>query len=489
MIAALILIALAAFAALALGVLARAGRDMGLEQWAVGGRGFGWVFVFLLLAGEIYTTFTFLGASGLSYGLGAPAYYIIAYGSLAYVIAYFLLPPIWAYAKQHGLHSQPDFFVRKFGSPALGALVSLVGLVALIPYLVLQLTGLGIIVVAAGYGAVSKDAAIWIGAIIVTVYVMVSGIRGSAWTAVVKDVLILVVVVFLGLYLPFHLYGGIGPMFERIAAAKPGFLVFRPSGQSVAWFVSTVLLTALGFFMWPHSFAACYTARDARVFRRNAIVLPIYQLILLFVFFVGFAAVLQVPGLKGGATNLALFKLVTKEFPPVVVGIVGAAGIFTALVPGSLIVMTAGMLLSKNLVGLGRPGASDEQTVTLAKWLVPVVMLVAVYFTITGNATIVTMLLVGYSYVTQLFPAVIASLMPRNPVSAAGAFAGILTGVVVATILTFTHATVGTLMPGLPEAIRDLNVGIIALAANIVVLLVVSALTRTRVAPADAARG
>ena len=489
MIAALILIALAAFAALALGVLARAGRDMGLEQWAVGGRGFGWVFVFLLLAGEIYTTFTFLGASGFSYGLGAPAYYIIAYGSLAYVIAYFLLPPIWAYAKQHGLHSQPDFFVRKFGSPALGALVSLVGLVALIPYLVLQLTGLGIIVVAAGYGAVSKDAAIWIGAIIVTVYVMVSGIRGSAWTAVVKDVLILVVVVFLGLYLPFHLYGGIGPMFERIAAAKPGFLVFRPSGQSVAWFVSTVLLTALGFFMWPHSFAACYTARDARVFRRNAIVLPIYQLILLFVFFVGFAAVLQVPGLKGGATNLALFKLVTKEFPPVVVGIVGAAGIFTALVPGSLIVMTAGMLLSKNLVGLARPGASDEQTVTLAKWLVPVVMLVAVYFTITGNATIVTMLLVGYSYVTQLFPAVIASLMPRNPVSAAGAFAGILTGVVVATILTFTHATVGTLMPGLPEAIRDLNVGIIALAANIVVLIVVSALTRTRVAPADAARG
>jgi hypothetical protein len=33
--------------------------------------------------------------------------------------------------------------------------------------------------------------------------------------------------------------------------------------------------------MWPHSFSACYSAKDARVFRRNAIVLPIYQLILL----------------------------------------------------------------------------------------------------------------------------------------------------------------------------------------------------------------
>jgi solute:Na+ symporter, SSS family len=96
MTAALALIALAALAALALGLVARGGREMDLEQWAVGGRGFGWILVFLLLAGEIYTTFTFLGASGFSYGLGAPVYYILAYGSLAYVIAYFLLPLVWS---------------------------------------------------------------------------------------------------------------------------------------------------------------------------------------------------------------------------------------------------------------------------------------------------------------------------------------------------------------------------------------------------------
>jgi solute:Na+ symporter, SSS family len=483
---ALVLIAVAAAVALLLGVLASSGKKMGLEQWAVGGRAFGWVFVFLLLAGEIYTTFTFLGASGFSYGLGAPAYYILAYGTLAYVIAYFMLPPIWAYARTHGLHSQPDFFIHKYDSRTLGVLVSLVDLVALLPYLVLQLTGLGIIVVAAGYGAVSKDVAVWLGAAIVTVYVIVSGIHGSAWTSVLKDILILVAVLFLGIYLPIHLYGGIEAMFEKIDAAKPGFLVFAASGQSVAWFVSTVLLTALGFFMWPHSFSACYSAKEARVFRRNAIVLPIYQLVLLFVFFVGFAAVLEVPGLTGGDTNLALFKLVTKEFPPAVVGIIGAAGVFTALVPGSLIAMTASMLLAKNLVGLLRPDATGEQHVLLAKWLVPVVMLVAVYFTLNGNATIVALLLLGYSYVTQLFPAVIASLMARNHVTAAGAFAGILTGVAITTILTFTKTTIGSLFPGVPEVIRDLNVGIIALIGNVAVMVLVSAVTRSRVEAARA---
>jgi SSS family solute:Na+ symporter len=474
----LILLGLTALFALLLGVGARSGHAMGLEEWTVGNRGFGAALVFLLLAGEIYTTFTFLGASGFAYGLGAPAYYILAYATLAYVIAYFLLPAVWTYAKTHNLVSQPDFLAHKYDSPALGIVVSLVDIVALVPYLVLQLTGLGIIVSAAGYGGISNTAAVLIGAVVVTVYVIVSGVRGSAWTAVAKDIMILGVVLFLGIYLPIHLYGGIGSMFAEIAKAKPGFLTFPDKGQSVWWFVSTVLLTALGFFMWPHSLASCYTARDARVFRKNAIVLPIYQLILLFVYFVGFAAVLKVPGLKGAASNLALFKLVVATLPPWVVGIVGAAGVLTALVPGSMITMTAATLMARNIYGAYNKQASNDQIVLLAKCLVPVVMAIAVVFTLTGNSTIVTLLLVGYSFVTQMFPALVASLFPNAGATRQGAMAGIVVGVGVAAWLTFSHSTVGSLMPFLPQAIKDLNVGIIALIANVVVLAVVSAMTR-----------
>lgn len=245
--AALPFIAAAALLALVLGFLARRGKDMNLEQWTVGGRGFGAIFVFLLLAGEIYTTFTFLGGSGYAYGKGAPAYYILAYGTLAYVLSYFMLPPIWRYAKENRLYSQSDFFVRKYDSPTLGVIVALVDIAALIPYLVLQFKGLGIIVEVAGYGAISSTLAIWIGAAIVAAYVMVSGVHGSAWTSVAKDTLILGIVIFLGIYLPYHYYGGLGSMFAAIEQAKPGFIVLPPHGESLWWFSSTVLLTALGF--------------------------------------------------------------------------------------------------------------------------------------------------------------------------------------------------------------------------------------------------
>ncbi len=64
----------------------------------------------------------------------------------------------------------------------------------MIPYLALQLKGLGIIVSQTSDGSVSSTAAVWIGAFVLSVYVVASGIHGSAWTAAIKDVLTLSVV-------------------------------------------------------------------------------------------------------------------------------------------------------------------------------------------------------------------------------------------------------------------------------------------------------
>ena len=50
------------------------------QQLIVGGRSFGTLLLWVLLAGEIYTSFTFLGAAGWAYGKGAPAFYILCYG-------------------------------------------------------------------------------------------------------------------------------------------------------------------------------------------------------------------------------------------------------------------------------------------------------------------------------------------------------------------------------------------------------------------------
>src|SRR6201987_5530597 len=123
-----------------IGFMAGVHRKMDLEQWTVGGRGFGAVLMFLLMAGEIYTTFSFLGASGWAYSRGGPTLYIIAYGMLAYAVGFFILPDIWEVGRRFVLHTESDFFQQRYGNKYLAALVAIVGVVFIVPYLQLQLT-------------------------------------------------------------------------------------------------------------------------------------------------------------------------------------------------------------------------------------------------------------------------------------------------------------------------------------------------------------
>ncbi|MDQ8159373.1 MAG: sodium:solute symporter family protein [Gemmatimonadota bacterium] len=457
------------------------GGTTSLEQWSVGNRGFGTVLVFMLLAGEIYTTFTFLGGSGWAYGRGAPAFYIIGYGAVAYIMSYWLLPAIWTRATTWRVLSQSEYFARAYNSPALGNLVALVSIASLMPYLVLQLKGLGIIVAESSYGAISATAAIWIGTTATVVYVVLSGVKGSAMTAALKDALVLITVVGLGIVLPYTLHGGIGPMFARIAAERPGFLTLPDVGMSPSWFASTVLVTVFGFYMWPHTFGSVFTARDASVFRRNAVLMPLYQLVLLFVFFIGLAALLSVPGLEGADADLALLRVTRAQFGPWIVGLVGAAGMLTALVPGSLILMSIATTLAR-IVRPRRDGDPPDSA-TWARVLVPVLAGVALLFTFRGGTTLVTLLLMAYSMVTQLFPPLLASLMPAARITASGAIAGILAGEAAVAANTIGGLSMPALLPQWPHAITDINTGFLALLLNVCTMLIVSRLTPPRTRP------
>jgi SSS family solute:Na+ symporter len=99
-------------------------------------------------------------------------------------------------------------------------------------------------------------------------------------------------------------------------------------------------------------------------------------------------------------------------------------------VPGSIILLATATLLANNVHGALRPSAGTAEVSRLAKLMVPVVALVAVYFTVRGGATIVALLLMGYSFVTQLFLALALSLLRRNPATKQGAGTGIVALVV-----------------------------------------------------------
>jgi SSS family solute:Na+ symporter len=284
--------------------------------------------------------------------------------------------------------------------------------------------------------------------------------------------------VFLGIYLPLHYYGSYGAMFTAIEQARPGWVALPAKGENITWFDSSILISLLGFFMWPQVFASIYTAKAERSIRVNCCILPVYNLLTIFVTLTGFAAILQVPGLTGGHIDLALFELSIKTFDPWFVGLVGSAGMLAALVPGAVMVGAAATLLANNLYRLGRPDAPDSEIARVARLSVVLVALVVVYFSLGNSNTLVSLLLMAYSFMTQLFPSLLMSLTRRNIVTKSGAMAGICVGVAAVAAIHLSHLTLAQLLPGLPEVLHEVNVGIVALVLNVATMLAVSAVTQ-----------
>ncbi|GIN98696.1 sodium:solute symporter [Siminovitchia terrae] len=460
-----------------LGIRARKGKNMDMEQWAVGGRSFGPVIVFFLLAGEMFTTFTFLGASGMAYGVGMPAVY--AFNCFYFVIAYWLLPPIWRYAKKNNVLSQSDFYVKKYDSVGLGVVVAIIGVIASVSYLVMQFVGLGIIVSSSSYGAISSGLAVIISGVVVTIYVTVSGMHGSAWTAIMKDILLLAVMVFMGFYLPFHYYGGFEPMFKAIENAHPEMLLFPTEGLSITWFVTTSIMLAVSFYLFPHMQAGIFSSKSAKAIRWNAASMPLYQLIIVFSIIIGFSAILQVPGLDDA--DMSLFKLAQSAFPPWFVGVIGAAGALAALVPSSIVLLSSATLMSKNIYKVWKPKTTDKQIGQLSRALVPLMVVFAVFFALNESKLIGLIYIMAYSIIIQLFPALFFSLLKKNPVNKIGALAGMIVGLILVICSTVTNTTMASLFPNSPSIIRDFDMGLVIMIINFVITYVVGAATNRAV--------
>jgi len=457
-------IALSAF----VGIYAGRRVKMNLENWTVGGRRFGILIIWLLMAGEIYTTFTFLGASGWAYSKGAPAFYILVYGALAYTLSFFILPVLWRIGKKYGLHTQPDFFIKRYDSRILGVFVAIVGVFSIIPYLQLQLAGLGLIVEVSSNGAINSKVAIGVAFILTCLFVYTSGIRGAAWVAIIKDVLMLLAVFIVGIGVPVIHFGGFGKMFKVLIEKMPEHLVLPGAVPSmgVGWVMTTLLLTGLGFYMWPHVFGSAFSAKSDKIIKRNAIIMPLYQIPILLVLMVGFTALLVIPGLKDG--DMAFLELVNRTYPSWFMGFVGAAGAVTAMVPAAILVLFASTLLAKNVYQAGfNPRASEETVMRLSRFMVIFVMTVALIFAIFFPNELVNLLIFGYDGVTQFFPGVVFGLFWRR-VTRAGIFAGLIAGlgIVFGLILTKNDPFLG------------MNAGFVGLAVNCAVAYFGSLMTK-----------
>jgi SSS family solute:Na+ symporter len=461
-----------AYLALTLYIGLRAGRKTThtVTGFVAGDRDFGLLVMYFVTGATVFSAFAFLGGPGWAYSRGAAAFYILSYGVLGIAPWYFIGPRVARIGRTLGYVTQAQFLSGRFPSRVLSLLIAVLSVVALVPYVTLQIRGAGIVIEVVTDGNVP----LWAGAAvaygIVLFYVLVSGVRGVGWTNTFQGIFMVVMAWTLGLYLPYALYGGVGPMFEAILSERPDLLELpglTGSGAPWSWggYSSAILVSAIGLTLWPHLFMKAFTARDERTLKRTVVLFPTFQLFLVPVLLIGFAGALYMPGLE--RPDFILPQLVLEvQLPLLVVGLFCAGALSASMSTGDAVLHATASVAVEDGV---RPfvALSDGMQRLLIRLGVLLVGAVAYFFAVTEGVSLVVLLLTSYGVIAQLAPPVLAALYWRRATTA-GVLAGLVAGGL-ATLVFFFN-------PGLRP--WDLHEGLLGLAVHVPVLVAVSLLTR-----------
>ena len=460
------------FFSLFVGLIAGRRASKSTEGYVAGDRSIGFIFLYFIMGAAIYSAFAFLGGPGWAYSRGAAAFYIICYGTVGLVPWYFFGPRVAKLGRKFGYVTQAQLFAHRYESRAIPALLAIISLLAFLPYLTLQMQGAGYVFSVVTEGRIPVWGGAAIAYIVVLIYVFRSGVMAVAWTHTLQGILMLTLAWTLGLYLPYALHGGIGPMFQKLAETVPDMLKapgLDGAGHVWSWggFSSSVAISVFGFSVWPHYFMKIYTAKDISTLKKTVVFYPTFQIFLVPIMLIGFAGIHAFPGVT--PVDSILPTIVTSMgLPALLVGFFCAGALAASMSTGDAIVHAAASIMVKDFFQVLRwPKIDVKNETQWIKGLVILIGAIAYFFAVFSKLSLVNMLLLSYEAMAQIFPVVLAALYWRRS-TPAGVLAGLVAGC--------TVSLIWLVFPSLQW--QQIHPGIFGMVANVFCLIAVSLWTQ-----------
>jgi solute:Na+ symporter, SSS family len=411
-----------------------------LQEWGLAGRRFGTIVTWCLLGGDIYTAYTLIALPGFVFAVGAMGFYAIPYATMAYIVFLLVMPKYWTVARHSGYVTPADFVRERFDSRSLALLVAITGILAVMPYIALQMYGMEVVIAQMG---VPIEVSLFIAFGFLAAYTYIGGIRAPAMIAIVKDVCIWLVVLVAIIAIPVKL-GGFGAIFGQVhAQALKNPLHFQDLLPSPAYsaYGSLIIGSVLSIFLYPHILTGVLSANSVKVVRRSSVLLLTYTFLLALVALLGFVAVADgIRPSQAYGINSALPGLFAKEFPGWFAGFSFAALAIGALAPAAIMSIAAANLFSRNIYReyINR-SCNEKQEANTAKIMSLVVKFGALLFILLGPTRLaINLQHVGNVWIIQTLPAVFLGLY-TNWFHRRALILGLLGGLFVSTLMLFSQ--------------------------------------------------
>ncbi|MCG6656185.1 histidine kinase [Halomonas campisalis] len=420
--------------------------------------------VYALSIAVYCTAWTFYGSVGRAAQYG-PGFLLIYLGpTLAMLMAPFMIRKMVRIAQVQRITSIADFISARYGkSQGLGALVALIALIGITPYIALQLKAITVShAVLVNYPLAPElslaeeafwvDKSFWV-ALVLAVFIILFGTRhldaserheGMVAAIAFESMVKLVAFLAVGVFVVFSLFHGPGDLFTQVAASPElvGALSLEAVPGGASGWVGMLVLAFLAFLTLPRQFQVLVVENvDERHITRASWLFPLYLLAInLFVIPIAMAGLLLPAGnpdpdsfvltlpLSAGLDGLPLL---------VFIGGLSAATGMVIVETIALSTMVSNQLVMPLLLRSKRLHLSSQGG--LAGWLlgirrvaiVLILLLGYLYHALIGDSySLVTIGLVSFAAACQFAPAMLIGLYWRGA-TGRGAALGLIAGTLV----------------------------------------------------------
>ena len=479
------------------------GKSKTLDGFLIGGRNIGaWVTAFAY-GTTYFSAVVFVGYAGQhGWNIGIGAMWIgIGNAILGCLLSWLLFANrTRKMTKKLGARTMPDYFQKRYNSKGMKILAAIIVFVFLVPYTAAVYKGLGSL-----FSAVFPSVETWVWMLIIAtltaVYLVVGGYIATAYTDLVQGIVMIAGVVCLVVAVLSHdSVGGISGLIENLGNFQSlpndpnpttgAQLTNIFGGSSFKFLCFNIMLTSFGTWGLPQMIGKFYAIKDTAAIKRGTIISTIFCIVIgCGAYLIGSTSRLILGGqLPEGGIDSIIPTMLMQVLGNGTLGVILLAIIMILLLSASMstlesVVLTSASAVAVDLIPAVRKKETKPETQMLLTRLLCLVFVACSLIFATQNIPIIVSLMsFSWGLVSGCFIGPYIWGLFSKKITKIGAYAGILSG-----LLTVGGATlVITLTDSFSVAAsKSPEMGVAAMAVSMIVVPVVSLLTKNKKADAE----
>ena len=472
------------------------GKSKTLDGFLLGGRNVGaWVTAFAY-GTTYFSAVVFVGYAGQhGWNIGVGAMWIgIGNAVLGCLLSWLLFAnKTRKMTKKLNARTMPDYFEKRYNSKGMKIMASVIIFVFLVPYSAAVYKGLGSL-----FSAVFPSVETWVWMLIIAcltaIYLVVGGYIATAYTDLVQGIIMIAgVVCLVAAVLSHDSVGGISGFIQNLGSFEsiPGDpnpttgaqLTDIFGGSSFKFLCVNIMLTSFGTWGLPQMIGKFYAIKDTAAIKRGTVISTIFCIVIgCGAYLIGSTSRLILGGtLPEGGVDAVIPAVLMKVLGGGTLGIILLAVIMVLLLSASMSTLESVVLTSASAVAVDLiPAVSKKEIpakkqMTLTRILCLVFVACSFIFATQNIPIIVSLMSFSWGIVSGCFIGPYIWGLFSKKITKIGAYAGIASG-----LLTVGGATlVISLNSGFSAAAaKSPEMGVCAMAISLVVVPVVSLLTK-----------